>query len=222
MRISGGLPLLPVVVPAGGLIAASIPVTWNNAGNPYTALDINVTDTASLASSALILGRVGGLTKFWVDKSGDVQIAPAAFFGWVTKSRISSPNDGQILLQNNAATGFTLLQFGGSSAAFAAWKSVGVTLSARLADDSGDANLRAATLYVSTPGSNMYDLLLASGPLTLAAPAVAGAAGQTVLGSGTQTTVGANGAASALTANPLGYLIAYRAGVKIAIPYYNG
>lgn len=42
------------------------------------------------------------------------------------------------------------------------------------------------------------------------------------LGGTTQTTVGANGAASALTANPLGYLIAYKGSTKIAIPYYNG
>lgn len=41
------------------------------------------------------------------------------------------------------------------------------------------------------------------------------------LGGTTQTTIGANGAASALTANPLGYLIAYKGATKIIIPYYN-
>jgi len=38
----------------------------------------------------------------------------------------------------------------------------------------------------------------------------------------TQTTIGANGAASALTANPLGYMIAYLGATKIVFPYYNG
>jgi hypothetical protein len=42
------------------------------------------------------------------------------------------------------------------------------------------------------------------------------------LGGTTQTTIGANGAASALTANPLGYLIAFKGSTKIVIPYYNG
>lgn len=42
------------------------------------------------------------------------------------------------------------------------------------------------------------------------------------LGNTQQATVGANGAASALTANPLGYLVAYIGATKIAIPYYNG
>ena len=46
-------------------------------------------------------------------------------------------------------------------------------------------------------------------------------AAQLNLGSTTQTTIGANGAASALTGNPLGYLIGYLGSTKIIIPYYN-
>lgn len=58
--------------------------------------------------------------------------------------------------------------------------------------------------------------------LGLMAAATAGAGSDVYLGGTTQTTIGANGGASALTALPLGYLIAYKGATKIVIPYYNG
>jgi len=82
---------------------------------------------------------------------------------------------------------------------------------------------RAAALFYGT-----FNAVVASQTLQINAPvfltqaAVAGSAGQAVLGATTQSTVGANGAASALTANPLGYLVAYVGTAKVAIPYYNG
>jgi hypothetical protein len=54
---------------------------------------------------------------------------------------------------------------------------------------------------------------------TTAAPTVA--AGQIGLGATVATTVGAAGAASALPANPLGYLLINVAGTSAKIPYYN-
>ena len=61
----------------------------------------------------------------------------------------------------------------------------------------------------------------ASGRLVFAGTAVTGAAGTASIGGVTRTTIGANGAASALTANPLGYLDAYVAGTAVQIPYYT-
>jgi hypothetical protein len=49
----------------------------------------------------------------------------------------------------------------------------------------------------------------------------AGAASTTTFGSTTSTTVGATGAASALPANPLGYLVAHVGTTEVRIPYYN-
>lgn len=46
------------------------------------------------------------------------------------------------------------------------------------------------------------------GDLTLASPT-------------TQTTIGANGAASALTANPVGYLTVMVGNTAVQVPYYN-
>ena len=60
-------------------------------------------------------------------------------------------------------------------------------------------------------------------PLLIGAGATAASvAGGLAIGGNQQTTVGANGAASALTANPLGYIAGYIGSTKIAIPYYNG
>lgn len=47
------------------------------------------------------------------------------------------------------------------------------------------------------------------------------AAGDIRLDTTTQSTIGANGAASALTANPVGYLAFYIGTTKFIIPYYN-
>jgi len=52
----------------------SIAQTWNTTGTP-TAFDLNVTDTASNAASLLMNLRVGGATRFNVDKSGQVTLA---------------------------------------------------------------------------------------------------------------------------------------------------
>lgn len=60
-----------------------------------------------------------------------------------------------------------------------------------------------------------------SGNTQLSAAAVAGTAGTVILGSSVATTIGATGGASALPANPLGYLIAYVAGTQVKIPYYT-
>lgn len=54
-----------------------------------------------------------------------------------------------------------------------------------------------------------------------AGAASAGAASTTTFGNGTATTVGASGAADALPANPLGYIIAHVGTTQVKIPYYT-
>lgn len=54
---------------AGGV--ANFTQTWNTTGTP-TAIKLNVTDTASNASSLLMDLQVGGSSKFKVDKSGTI------------------------------------------------------------------------------------------------------------------------------------------------------
>lgn len=49
--------------------------TWNAGAIPFTALRVNITDTASNASSKLADLQIGGVSKFVVDKSGNVVIS---------------------------------------------------------------------------------------------------------------------------------------------------
>jgi hypothetical protein len=49
--------------------------TWNAGATVFTAIKMNVTDTASAAGSKLIDLQVGGTTRFDVDKNGQVEIS---------------------------------------------------------------------------------------------------------------------------------------------------
>lgn len=100
-----------------------------------------------------------------------------------------------------------------------------VTLSAAAANNIvlaiGDGTAKAqfdSANWTFTGGAFIFS----GGALDINAAASTTTAGHLSLGSTTQTTIGANGAASALTANPLGYLIHYIGSTKIVIPYYNG
>ena len=61
----------------GGTVTTSGPVfdiiqTWNNAPNTFTGLKLNITDTASSASSLLLDLQVGSVSKFNVSKAGTI------------------------------------------------------------------------------------------------------------------------------------------------------
>jgi len=71
---------------------------------------------------------------------------------------MSSPSDGNILLQNLAATDFNRLQFGGTTSAFPALKRSGAALQVRLADDSADAAISASTFTASSSAVNISAL----------------------------------------------------------------
>lgn len=80
-------------------------------------------------------------------------------------------------------------------------------------------SVAAKTTTVNDPSAADGQVMTNTAVLLDAAPTVA--ANQLGLGRTTATTVGASGAASALPANPLGYLIANLGGTAIKIPYYN-
>lgn len=94
-----------------------------------------VTGTASFSSRLAVTGAVNG--------SSDIRAGTANNFYWQTRSKMSAPADGQILLTNNAGTDFGRLQFGGTSAGFPALVRSGAELHTKLADDSAFATSRA-------------------------------------------------------------------------------
>lgn len=81
--------------------------------------------------------------------------ATNVIFGGGAGSYISQSVNGIIALYNNAGTGFTLLQFGGTTSSFPAIKRSTTSLQARLADDSAftaiQGKLTTDTAYTATP-----------------------------------------------------------------------
>ncbi len=69
---------------------------------------------------------------------------------WSSRTKMLSPSDGVLVLQNNAQNDFGRLQFGGTTSSFPALKRSGSELLVRLADDSADANLNAAVFTATT------------------------------------------------------------------------
>lgn len=69
---------------------------------------------------------------------------------WSSRSKMNSASDGNICLQNNAGSAFSLLQFGGTTSSFPSIKRNSTALNFRLADDSADCNITAAALTLSS------------------------------------------------------------------------
>ncbi len=76
---SGPVTLTDSLTVATGVITTSEPVAitqeWNAGGVTFTAFDLNITDSASAAGSLLANLRVGGASKFSVNKAGDGVLA---------------------------------------------------------------------------------------------------------------------------------------------------
>ncbi len=87
-----------------------------------------------------------------INAAGVIRAGGSGYFVLTGKSAISSSFDGNILLQNNALTGFDRLQFGGTTSSFPALKRSSAILQARLADDSAFAEIDAS-IFLANSGS---------------------------------------------------------------------
>lgn len=152
--------------------------------------------------------RTNNTTALTLDSSqqttfaGYANMAAGLAYRWTGRSGLFSPSDGVITLFNNATSDFTRLQFGGTTSSFPALKRSGSAIHVRFADDSAFAAIASGVHVVSGSASSV-------------------GAGEICYGGSTATTVGAAGAASALPALPLGYIIINVAGTSAKIPYYN-
>jgi hypothetical protein len=75
-------------------------------------------------------------------------------------------------------------------------------------------------LSISIDGSARQTIKVGAGTRVIGSTPTT-SAGELGLGTTSATTVGAAGAAAALPANPLGYLVLSLAGTSIKVPYYN-
>jgi hypothetical protein len=171
---------------ATGTITTSTPLisatqTWNAGGVTFSAITVNVTDSASAAGSLIADLQVGGASKWKVDKTGavtqaagltvsagttalqaltattgtfssSVQVGSTGNIAWTSRSSMTSPSDGVITLYNSGGTTFDRLQFGGTTASFPALQRSGTTLIAALADLSTYAPFTAHTLTAAVGG----------------------------------------------------------------------
>lgn len=188
------------------------------------------TDTGIFGQAANVLGfTTGGVERLRL--SGNVATlygtnsgnAANFVFGEVIGRDPSRPNDSaSIRVQSDASWFQGAVVFFTSSditatAAVERWRVSGGGHFLAGTDNTYDIGASGATrprdLYL---GRNM----VGSGWVRAGA-ASAGAASTTTFGSTTSTTVGATGAASALPANPLGYLVAHVGTTEVRIPYYN-
>lgn len=105
---------------------------------------------------------------------------------------------------------------GGDIGGASAWDAFirGKTGLAFSANEGVNLHLRISSAGVATFGG----LVTIASTVTSAA----GTGSDIVFGATTQTTIGANGAASAITALPLGYLVFYKGTTKCVLPFYNG
>lgn len=183
----------------GGIFASADGVFrfQNNAGTDFSRLQFGGT-----TSSFPALRRNTTVLEAVLADSSDFANFTAKEFSVYGGCRLSNSSDGVLLLSNNAKTGFSRLQFGGTTSSFPALKRNGADVEIRNGDD---------TAY-----TRIY-----SAQQRLTGAAGTAAAGQVELGGTTATTVGAAGGASALPATPLGYILINVAGTAAKIPYYN-
>lgn len=90
--LSGGLDINELSLAGSGSLSGSalnIATTWNTTGTP-TAIKLNVTDTASNASSLLMDLRVGGTSKISINKGGNMIIPQGSGGIWFSGNAVHS------------------------------------------------------------------------------------------------------------------------------------
>lgn len=115
--------------------------TWNNVATTFTAVKMNVTDTASAAGSLLMDLQVGGASQFSVTKGGKI-----------TAQTLTIGLGGQTTVASNTAVGFEALH----SASLTGTNNVGVGYQALLSNTTASNNtaIGVQALYSTTTGTN--------------------------------------------------------------------
>ena len=91
-----------------------------------------------LNGASRIEARSTGYFKVYndIEATGDIYLGNIKTLYWNTRSAISSPANGKVLISNNAGTDFGILQFGGTTSSFPALQRSTTYIKGRLADDS--------------------------------------------------------------------------------------
>ena len=93
----------------------------------------------------------------------DLNLSAGGALKYSGRSQVTSPADGDLLLRDAAGTSFGLLQFGGTTSSFPALARDVAGLSARLADNSGMADVRARAINLRSDVSGANGLVMDGG-----------------------------------------------------------
>lgn len=180
-----GVPYFPQVLPAGTVIgrstsgagpaeaipfarllpfitAGSATFTGNITGGNVTAnTNLAVTGTSTLTGAVTMgstLATTGALTA-----GGSVTVTTS--LQWPSKTIVTAPTDGLVVMTNAAATGFTSLTLGPASASFPALVSTGSagTLQIKLGDGSAFSPLEIGQITSKTSAGTVGHLLETNG-----------------------------------------------------------
>lgn len=202
--------------------------TWNNAAVTFTgAYRFAITDPAANAGSAAaswhtqFVGGVAGATGIvGIGKVANSAANPALRFAGDATSGWYSPGAGFVAWSNGGTATFSLMNSHNGAQVYTSHGYMWGAGDATSAVDTSVFRPAAGIVAPSTGDNSTLGRFKASNFIATGAAASNGA-GTVAFGGTTQTTIGANGAASALTASPLGYITVNVAGTAAIIPYYN-
>jgi hypothetical protein len=138
----------PTITAAGSDTNISISLVPKGTGT-VTATTLTL-GGATIGTNALaVTGTAdfsGAVTAVGLGSSTNVIAGSTSQFYWTSRSTMQSPVNGNIMLANYTATDFGRLQFGGTTSSFPAIKRNAAAINFRLADDSADAAITAASI----------------------------------------------------------------------------
>jgi len=191
--------------------------TWNTTGNP-TAIKLNVTNTASGATSNLMDLQVGGVSKFLVDKGG-----AATHTGQVTITSTSGTIAGArnaLYLKNAASTGgqSSIIVFGSAGTA-SSWQILNdINADGTTINQLDILNNGTTRMSIASTGAITFSNLAGTGSRMVVADASGTLSAASIVTSGTYTpTIGLTANASAATGRVCQYM---RVGSVVTVSGY--
>jgi hypothetical protein len=108
---------------------ATAVTSWSTAGTYF-----GVNADSGFSGNFIDFHTNGGNTIFSVASTGAITVgaisinSASSSIAWTARSRLQTPADGVFTLTNNGVTGFSRLNFGGTTSSFVALQSSGTTL----------------------------------------------------------------------------------------------
>jgi len=162
----GGTASAAPISGTGETVTVSTPLvnltqTWNAGAITFTAATVDVTDTASAGASKLLDLKVGGASKFTVDKAGNANIASDAAVMIGGDVQLHRDNPGELSLRNGAnPQSFGVFSFYTSASDYRVgymnWQSGNFTIGTATAGSGGSPNMMfwsSASILIRVNGS---------------------------------------------------------------------